>query len=86
MFQVPSFVQHSLFPLSSEQEMALVAEKVIKLTCGNYEFVAKVRLVHLMARYFTVHHNCFRYEYVYSCQYRERMNVNQKAPVSQVMY
>ena len=51
MFQVPSFVQHNLFPLSSEQEMALVAENVIKLTCGNYEFVAKVCLLHLIVHY-----------------------------------
>ena len=42
-FQVPLFVQQEIFPLSSEQERALVAEGVIKLTCGNYEFVAKVR-------------------------------------------
>ena len=42
MFQVPSFVQQKIFPLSGEQERALVAEGVIKLTCGNYEFVAKV--------------------------------------------
>ena len=42
MFQVPSFVQKKIFPLSSEQERALVAEGVIKLTCGNYEFIAKV--------------------------------------------
>ena len=40
MFQVPSFSK--IFPLSSEQEKALVAERVIKLTCGKYEFVAKV--------------------------------------------
>ena len=43
MFQVPSFVQQEIFPLSSEQERALVAEGVIKLTCGDYEFIAKVR-------------------------------------------
>ena len=42
-FQVPSFVLQEIFPLSSEQERALVAEGVIRLTCGNYEFVAKVR-------------------------------------------
>ena len=41
-FQVPSVVQRRIFPLSSEQERALVAEGVIKLTCGNYEFVTKV--------------------------------------------
>jgi len=44
LFQVPSFVEQKIFPLSSEQERALVAEGVIKLTCGNYEFVAKVRV------------------------------------------
>ena len=44
VFQLPSFVQQEIFPLSSEQERALVAENVIKLTCGNYEFVGKVCL------------------------------------------
>ena len=38
-FQVPSFVQHEIFPLSREQEKALRAEGVIKLTCGEYQFV-----------------------------------------------
>jgi len=42
MFQMPSFVQQEIFPLSSEQERALVAEGVIRLTCGSYEFVTKV--------------------------------------------
>ena len=42
VFQVPLFVQQEIFPLSCEQERALVAEKVIKLTCGNYVFVFKV--------------------------------------------
>ena len=37
-FQVPSFVQHEIFPLSREQEKALKAEGVIKLTCGEYQF------------------------------------------------
>ena len=41
-FQLPLFVQQEIFPLSSEQERALV-EGVFKLTCGNYQFVAKVR-------------------------------------------
>ena len=41
-FQVPSFVQQEIFPLSSEQESALAAEGVIKLTCGDYLFTAKV--------------------------------------------
>ena len=42
MFQVPSFVQREIFPLSSEQESALVEESVIRLTCGDYMFAAKV--------------------------------------------
>ena len=42
MFQVPSFVQHEIFPLSREQEMALEEESVIKLTCGEYQFLVSV--------------------------------------------
>ena len=42
IFQVPSFVQEEIFPLSSEQERALAAEGVIKLTCGDYQFDSKV--------------------------------------------
>ena len=42
IFQVPSFVQQEIFPLSSEQESALAAEGVIRLTCGDYKFPAKV--------------------------------------------
>ena len=42
IFQVPSFVQQVIFPLSSEQERALTAEGVIRLTCGKYQFAAKV--------------------------------------------
>ena len=42
IFQVPSFVQQEIFPLSSEQESALAAEVVIRLTCGDYQFAAKV--------------------------------------------
>ena len=37
-FQVPSFVQHEVFPLPREQEKALKAQGVIKLTCGEYQF------------------------------------------------
>ena len=37
-FQVPLFVQQEIFPLSREQEMALKAEGVIKLVCGEYNF------------------------------------------------
>ena len=42
IFQVPSFVQQEIFPLSPDQENALVAENVITLTCGDYQFPAKV--------------------------------------------
>ena len=42
IFQVPSFVQQEIFPLSSEQESDLAAEGVIRLTCGDYQFAAKV--------------------------------------------
>ena len=42
IFQVPSFVQQEIFPLSTEQESALAAEGVIRLTCGDYQFTAKV--------------------------------------------
>ena len=37
-FQVPSFLQQAIFPLSREQERALEAEGVIRLTCGEYQF------------------------------------------------
>ena len=42
IFQVPSFVQQEIFPLSREQVRALAAEGVIRLTCGDYKFAAKV--------------------------------------------
>ena len=41
-FQVPSFVQQKIFPLSREQEMALEEEGVIKLKCGEYHFLSKI--------------------------------------------
>ena len=42
IFQVPSFVQEEIFPLSSVQKRALAAEGVIRLTCGDYQFATKV--------------------------------------------
>ena len=42
IFQIPSFVQQEIFPLSSEQERALAAKGVIRLTCGDYQFAAEV--------------------------------------------
>ena len=46
-FQVPTFVQQEILPLSSEQDLerALAAEGLIRLTCGDYQFVAKVCVV-----------------------------------------
>ena len=41
MFQVPSFVQQEIFPLSREQENVLAALGVIKLTSGEYQFLVK---------------------------------------------
>ena len=38
MFQVPSFVQQEIFPLSKEQEKALAIMDVIELKCGEYHF------------------------------------------------
>ena len=42
IFQIPSFVQQEIFPLCCEQERALATEGVIRLTCGDYQFPAKV--------------------------------------------
>lgn len=41
-FQVPSFVEIKIFPLSREQEKALTEEGVVRLTCGKYQFPKKV--------------------------------------------
>jgi len=37
-FQVPSFVQQDIFPLSREQERALASKGITRLTCGVYQF------------------------------------------------
>ena len=37
-FQVPTFVQQEIFPLSREQEKILKAKGVMKLTSGEYQF------------------------------------------------
>ena len=37
-FQVPSFVQKKIFPLSRDQERALEAKGVIEFTCEDYHF------------------------------------------------
>ena len=42
MFQVPSSVQQQIFPLSREQEKALADMGVIRLTCGEYQFLVKL--------------------------------------------
>ena len=38
LFQVPSFVEEDIFPLSMEQERSLTFVGVIRLTCGSYRF------------------------------------------------
>ena len=42
MFQVPLFLQQKIFPLSREQEKALGAMGVIRLRCGEYQFLVKL--------------------------------------------
>jgi len=37
-FQVPSFVQQDIFPLSREQKKALTTKGITRLTCGVYQF------------------------------------------------
>ena len=41
-FQVPLFVQQKIFPLSKEQAKALAAIGVMKLTCGEYQFLVRL--------------------------------------------
>lgn len=42
IFQVPSFVEQEMLPLSSEREMAMGVEGVSKLTSGVYKFPCDV--------------------------------------------
>ena len=44
-FQVPSFVQRKIFPLSKEQEKSLAAKGVIRLTCGEYQFLVMLSVL-----------------------------------------
>ena len=56
IFQVPTFVQQEIFPLSTEQERALTAEHVIRLTCGDYQFATKVcNFIVLMCSHMSLH-------------------------------
>ena len=52
MFQVPSLVQQEIFPLSKEQEKALAAMGVMKLTCGEYQFLVWLRVLLYSSLYF----------------------------------
>ena len=45
MFQVPSFLQQEIFPLSTEQERALAVLYVIRLTCGEYQFLVRLSVI-----------------------------------------
>ena len=39
LFQVPSFVEEDIFPLSLEQERSLLPVGVTRLTCGSYSYL-----------------------------------------------
>ena len=52
-FQVPSFVQHKIFPLSKDQENTLKLIGVVKLTCGEYQFLVKCLCVLISLNLFT---------------------------------
>ena len=54
MFQMPSFVQQKVFPLSREQEKALAEERVIRLTCEQYQFLAEVSTLWLQMLIFVL--------------------------------
>ena len=45
LFQVSSFVQQKIFPLSREQEKVLEDESVIKLICGEYQFLVRLSVL-----------------------------------------
>ena len=42
MFQAPLFVQQDIFPLTGQQEKALAMIGIIRLTCGEYQFLVKL--------------------------------------------
>ena len=42
MFQVPSSIKCEMLPLSREQEWSLADMGVIRLTCGEYQFLVKL--------------------------------------------
>ena len=48
MFQVPSFVQRGIFPLSGEQERTLADMGVLRLTCGEYQFLVKLLMFRIV--------------------------------------
>lgn len=41
-FQIPSFIKEAIFPLSPEQERALLDERVVELECDEYKFSKEV--------------------------------------------
>ena len=44
IFQIPLSVQRSIFPLSGNQEAALIKSGVEQLSCGNYQFTKQVHI------------------------------------------
>jgi hypothetical protein len=41
IFQIPLSVQHTIFPLSSEEEAELSSLGVVQLSCGDYQFTTQ---------------------------------------------
>ena len=46
-FQAPSFIKHTVFPLSPQQEDALKELKVVWLLCGDYEFTMEYHVSYI---------------------------------------
>ena len=47
LFQMPTFVQEEVFPLSTEQKRTLAAMGVMRLTCGEYQFPVNCEIVRM---------------------------------------
>ena len=47
-FQIPLFMKEEIFPLSREQEMALAAKGVIRVTSGEYKFQVSICILHCL--------------------------------------
>jgi len=54
-FQIPSFLQHLIFPLSEDQQKSLKVEGVLMLMCGGYLFPAQVTPLPTQHSYIVTH-------------------------------